>query len=174
MAQTIKLLDSVTRWLQTVRDPQERYAMMQVMFPQADLDSSQCLQVAGLVISAASNPAAKTGASATYCLAHGVPVAIPAATALTLVGTTPQNTFNVYAFDVDQAGNITCSMGVPAATLAGVVFPPRLQGQARFGLIFVNPTAANFVGGTTALDAANTNVVYVSPTGSFDPSVIVI
>jgi hypothetical protein len=47
------------------------------------------------------------------------------------------------------------------ATLAAVVMPVIPVTDAVIGYVRLNPTAANFVGGTTALDAANTNAIYV-------------
>lgn len=136
--------------------------------------SSQTLASAGLLIFGASSALAKTGGSATPAIANGVLLSIAASTSMAaLVGTTAQNTFNVYAFFVDQVGALTSSMGAAGTTLSAVKFPPIPAGKAMIGFITVNPTSAAFVGGTTALDAASTNVVYVNTVGAFDPTLLV-
>lgn len=129
-------------------------------------NSSVALQSAGLVIKAGSSALAKTGASTTEVIVNGTLVSIPASTDVAaLAGTTAQNTFNVYVFSVNAAGTVATSMGTAGATLAAVVFPTIASTSAVYGYLHVNPTAAGFVGGTTALDAANTNVVYVNLVG---------
>ncbi len=132
------------------------------------------LASAAIVINGASAVFPKTGATAVYALVSNALVAIGAGTALpSPVGTVAQNTFNVFCYYIDVAGALTVLMGTPATTLAGVVFPDPPQGKTMIGGFSVNPTTASFIGGTTALDAANTNVVYFSPVGAFDPSIFV-
>lgn len=177
MAATIGLKDTVLRWLiNSVMSESAKYALEQVMLPQADLDSCQMLNSAGLVIHGASSKVAKTGASDTYLIAKGILEKIAASTDMpALSGTVTNAKFNVFCFDIDSAGNVTSTMGVEGADLAHVVFPPRYAGQTRIGFIIINPTGTgNFVGGTTNLDDATVvpNAVYVSPTGSWDPSIL--
>jgi hypothetical protein len=90
-----------------------------------------------------------------------------------LVGTTLINTFNVYVFLLSTAG-FTSVIGTAGTTLGGVVWPNIPLGSTIVGALTVNPTTASFIGGTTALDAANTNVVFISPVGAFDPTLIVV
>lgn len=166
--------DTIARYLAAIPDSQMRRFVQIVINALADRYASCMLGSAGIVIKAAGNIDAKTGASATIAIAGNTMLNIPAATNLvTYVGTTLQNTFNVYVWYVDNTGTISSAMGTAATTLAGVVWPNTPPGKAIVGGFTVNPTAANFVGGTTLLDAANTNVVYFSPQGAFDPSIFV-
>lgn len=168
------MIETITRFLNNLTSTNDRRALQPVLSALGDRLSSQTLGSAGLVIKAASNVLAKTGASATSVIAGGVLRSIAAATDMaSLSGTTAQNKFNVYCFFIDSAGTLTTLMGTEGATLANVVFPPTLVGKSMIGFITVNPTTAAFIGGTTALDAANTNVVYVNTQGAFDPNVLV-
>lgn len=165
--------DTVSRYLAAVPDSQMRRFLQIIINALADRFSSCMLGSAGIVIFAGTNVNAKTGATVTQAVVGGVPISIPAATVLLPVaGVTAQNKFNVYIFYVDAAGAITSAMGTEGATLAQVVWPQTPQGKTIVGGFTVNPTAAAFTGGTTALDAANTNVVYFSPQGAFDPTVL--
>ena len=168
------MIETITRFLNTMAIPSTRAALQPVLAALGDRLSSQTMGSAGLVIFGAASALAKTGASATSAIAAGVLRSIAAATNMAaLSGTTAQNKFNVYCFFIDAAGTLTTLMGTEGATLANVVFPPMPVGKAMIGFITVNPTSAAFVGGTTALDAALTNVVYVNTQGAFDPTVLV-
>lgn len=84
-----------------------------------------------------------------------------------LVGTVLINTFNVYVLYLAANGaTVSSAMGTAAATLAGVVWPVGNPALMVLGYIIVNPTAGSFIGGTTALDAANVNAVYVNNVGT--------
>lgn len=146
--------------------------------PIYDRFTSFALTTAGLVIKAGGGVLVKTGGAVTYLLANGLLVKIAAATdQAALAGTVVNATFNVFCFFVDSAGVLTSAMGVAGATLAAVKFPQFPVNKALVGFIIVNPTGTgNFVGGTTALDDATVvpNVVYISPTGPFDPYCVIV
>lgn len=169
--------DTLSRYLTNIAPAQLRRAIQFVLQPVMDRYSAQMLQPAGIVITGAAAATAKTGATAVLALASangntGTLVSIAASATLTPnAGVTLINTFNVYTFYVDAAGVVTAAMGTPGATLALVVFPPVPVGKACIGGFTVNPTAGSFTGNTTALDAANTNVVFFSPVGPWDQSV---
>lgn len=169
--------DTLTRFLTGVDNPADQYLFRSVIGAIWDRLSSQALSSAGLVIKAGGSALAKTGASATYLLAKGTPVKIAAATDMpALSGTVTNAKFNVFVFFVDSAGTTSSAMGTEGATLAAVKFPPIPAGKAVIGFIVINPTGTgNFVGGTTALDDATVvpNAAYVSPTGPFDPTLLV-
>ena len=147
-------------------------AMRRICSAMANAISGQMLAPAGLVIFGATATTVKTGALAVYATVNGRLVAIPAATVLpVLAGTVLINTFNVFVFYVNNAGVIVGNMGIPGVALGGVIWPQTPLGSTIVGALTVNPTTASFIGGTTALDAVNTNVIYISPTGAFDPSI---
>ena len=165
------MLDTVTRYLEVFPDVRRRTGLRSVVVPLADRYSSQPLTSAGLVISAGGSTLAKTGAAAFYCTASGVLVTIAAATnmpALTGINFTA-NQFTVACFFVDSAGTRTVVGGTPGASLAAVKWPQFPAGKSLIGLLIITHSAT-FTGGTTALDTATT--VYVSPLGSFDPTVL--
>lgn len=169
--------NNIAQYLNSVPDSQSR-KFLQILFNViADRFSAQMLSPAAIVIFGAGSANAKTGANAVLALTNNGTtsslVSVAAATVLTpFAGATLINTFNVYTFYVDGAGTVTAAMGTAAATLAGVVFPPTPQGKALIGGFTVNPTAGTFTGATTLLDAANTNVVYFSPSGALDPTIL--
>lgn len=169
--------NNLAQYLNAMPDSQMRKYLQIMLNVIADRLSAQMLTTAAIVISAGGAATAKTGAAAVLALTNnGVTcslVSVPAATVLTpFAGTTLINTFNVYTFYVDNAGVVTAAMGTAGATLAAVVFPPTPQGKALIGGFTVNPTTGSFVGATTLLDAANTNVVYFSPVGALDPTIL--
>lgn len=167
-------LSNLTRWLQAVSAYPWAWVLRKICLPVYDRMTSVALTSAGLVINAASSPIVKTGATATTVIANGVLVSITAATQMpALVGTISQNNFGGWAFFVDSGGNLSSLFMNQASTLAGVTFPQFPVGKALLGFVYLNPTSANFVGGTTALDAASTNAVFVSTTEGFDPYCLV-
>lgn len=162
--------DTIARWLEGVQDFKTQYNLRKILMAIGDRYASQMLQSAGLVISAGGSTTAKTGSAAAVGIANGTLVSIGAGTAMpALVGSIAAGDFNVFAFFVDSAGNLTVAMGTQSATLAGVVFPVVPIGKAIVGFLIVT-YASQFVGGTTPLDTATTT--YVSPTGAFDPTVL--
>lgn len=167
--------DTITRNLHGLAVPGDQIVMQRIMMAVAN-DASQSLTSAGLVINAGASPLVKTGAAAWYGVANGITVSLAAGTALpALVGTVVNGTFNVYAFFIDSAGNVTSQIGTPGATLALMKYPPTPQNQTLIGFIIIHPTGTgNFVGGTTALDDATVvpNTVYVPIIGAFDTTVL--
>lgn len=166
------MLDTMTRYLTTLKNGLEQRAIRSVVKPLVDRMSSQPLTSAGLVIHGAASLVAKTGAADFYASVQGVLVKIAAATdmpALTGINFAAGN-FQVACFYLSSAGTLTALGGTQGTTLAGVVFPPPPDGQALVGFLILTYASA-FTGGTTALDTATT--VYVSPLGPFDPTVLV-
>jgi hypothetical protein len=166
------MLDTMTRFLQGLANVQDSYTLLRVLTPLTDRYSSQPLTSAGLVINAGGAAFAKIGAADFYATAGGVLVKVVAGTAMpALTGiAAPAGGFNVACHFVDSAGVVTAAGGTPAATLAAVVFPQFPVKKALVGFLIIT-YASPFVGGTTALDTATT--VYVSPTGPFDPTVLI-
>lgn len=163
-------LANLTRWLQNISSYSWAWTFRKITLPVYDRMSSAALTSAGLAITGAGTATAKTGAAATLCIVNGILVNIPAATAVpALVGTVLQNNFGGWAVFVDQSGTLTSPFMNQGATLAAMTFPQFPMQKAFLGFIYVNPTTANFVGGTTNLDAANTNAVFVSTTEGIDP-----
>ena len=164
------MLDTMTRWLEGVNDVKSRFNLRHIFEPLVDRYSSQPLTSAGLVISG--TVLAKTGAADFYAVAGGTLVKIAAGTNMpSLTGLNVTATlFNVICFFIDSASVVTVAMGTEGAALANVVFPTFTKNKALVGFIIVN-YASTFTGGTTHLDTAG--VVYVSPLGPFDPSVLI-
>jgi hypothetical protein len=168
--------NSVVKHLAVVQDVRERLALLGVFNPLADRYSTRALVNSTLVIKAGSSALAKTGAADSYFTVKGILVKIAASTdmpALAGGDIVTTNTVNVFCFFVDSAGALTSASGTPGVALANVVFPPFPQGKCLVGILIVTmAAAATFTAGTTALDAANTTTVFISPTGPFDPSVL--
>lgn len=145
----------------------------------ADRLGNRTISSPGLVIKAGGGVLAKAGSAFHTLLSDGkvgriVPKAANTDMAA-LVGTVVNATHNVFAFFMDNAGNLTSAMGVAGASLAAVTFPPVPDGKACLGYVHINPTGTgNFVGNTTPLDDATVvpNTVYVNITGPFDPTLI--
>ncbi len=166
------MLDTMTRYLEAVKEIRYQWALRKIFEPIVDRYSSQPLTSAGLVIKAGGGTLAKTGAVDFYASVTGVLVKIAAATdmpALTGINISAGD-FNVACFFVDSAGTVTVAAGTQAATLGAVVFPQFPKNKAMVGFLIITYASA-FTGGTTALDTATT--VYVSPLGPFDPSVLI-
>lgn len=171
------MIDTIDRWLSGVAAVRDRLSLRAILVPIADRLSTQSLSSAGLVIGGTTKLTARTSASLVYYASVKGKILTKATSTemATLSGTVTADAFNVYCFFIDSAGTLTSAMGTEAATLAAVTFPPFPEGKALVGFIAVNPTGTgNFVGGTTALDDGTVvpNTVYVSPTGPFDPSVL--
>jgi len=79
-----------------------------------------------------------------------------------------QDMYNIVLLCIDTAGAMQIGIGTEAATLGGVVLPDTPANSCVVAQISVNPTAANFTGGTTDLDAANVNAVYSDLSGHPD------
>lgn len=170
------MLDTVTRWLQQVRDGVTREGLRQVIQPMADRYGSRSLTTGALRIDGGSASAVVELNATYYGMANGALVTKASGTNMAaLSGTVANATFNVYCFFVDQAGNLTSDMGIAGATLAAVKFPPIPQGKAVIGFVIINPTGTgDFVGGTTELDDATVvpNAAFVNTVYGFDPSIL--
>jgi len=164
------MLDTVRRWLQQIGSGLDREALRQIFDPIADRMSSQPTSSAGLLIKAGGGVLAKIGVTAYQGVAQGKSVTIAASTDMpALTGTITANSFNVYCFFIDNASTVTLAVGTEGATLKDVKFPIFPVGKALVGYLIITHSST-FTGNTTPLDTATTN--FVSPTGPFDPSVI--
>lgn len=170
------MLDTVTRYVNNVRDQLTRAAIFPVLTALSDRYSSQSFSSAGLAIKTAGSAIVKAG-SAYYGIASGILVNKTANTDMAaLAGTVTNATFNVFCFYIDSAGTLTSQIGTSGATLAAVKFPALPVGKAQIGFVVINPTGTgDFVGGTTALDDATVvpNAAYVNTIGPSDSTVLV-
>lgn len=128
--------------------------------------SERLLANAGLVIKAGGSPTVKA-ANAFSVIAAGVVQTKTAATDMAaLVGTLATAKAALWAFYIDSAGTLTSSTKTADAANANAALalkPAVPSGKVEIGYIIVaNATGSNFVGGTTALDAANVTTTYVS------------
>jgi hypothetical protein len=161
--------DSLSAYLAGMDCEGDRAALQPILFAIADRMSSQATSTAGLVIKSGGGVLAKIGAVAFQGIANGKPVTIAASTDMpALVGVITAASFNVFCFFIDSASVVTVAMGIEGTTLAKVKFPTFPQGKALVGYLIVT-YASTFTGNSTALDTATTN--YVSPVGSFDPTI---
>lgn len=147
----------------------DREALAQALQPGINSRNTQALTSAGLVIKAGGGTLAKTGSSAFYATIGGRLLTIagstdmPALTGLNISA----GKYNVACFFVNSSGTVSAKFGIEASAIGGVRFPDFPIDQVLVGFLLITYASA-FTGGTTALDTATT--VYVSPTGSFDPS----
>ena len=121
---------------------------------------------ATLVIKAGSSAIVKSS-SAIACLVNGISVTKTANTDMAaLVGTIATLKSAAWAFYVDSAGTLTTSAktaDADNATAAAALLPDIPAGKLQLGyVVVVNGTAADFIGGTTALDVALSTVTYVN------------
>ena len=168
----MSMFSTVTQFLSGMSAEKDRNAVFQVASPLADRYNSVATSSAGLVITATSGTKVpKIGSVAFQGIAAGVPVAIAAGTDMpALAGSITAASFNIFCFFIDSASVVTSAMGTEGTTLAKVKFPQFPTGKALVGYITVT-YASTFVGDTTSLGTATT--VYISPTGAFDPSVLI-
>jgi hypothetical protein len=121
--------------------------------------STLILNSGGLVISAGGSALAKT-VNVIDFLINGVLATKAAGNMAALAGTITNGNFGGWVFTVDVAGTLRSRFMTQGASLAAVLMPAIPAGEAVIGFVRLNPTTADFVGGTTALDAANTNAIY--------------
>ena len=166
------MIDTMTRFLAGVNPPATSFFLRKIIEPLVDRCSTHPLISANLVITGAGGTAAKIGATDFYASCGGILVKIAAGTVMpALTGINiAANAFNVVSFFVDSVGVVTLGSGTAGPTLARVVLQAPPLRKATVGLLIIT-SASPFVGGTTALDTATT--VYISPTGAFDPTVLV-
>ena len=168
---------TVNQYLAGMASDRDKAALRPIFVAGSNLDSSQQITSAAMVIFGAGSPVVKTGVSgSSYSIANGIiQIVLPGTNLPALVGSVLHATFNVFCFYINSAGVITSAMGVSGTTLSGAKFPILPLGQALIGFVIINPTGTGtFIGGTTALDDATTlpNTAYVNLTGSFDTSII--
>lgn len=104
---------------------------------------------------------------------EGTPVTSSGAAAMpALSGTVTNGKYNVFCFYVDQGGNFSTLMGTEASAPAGIVWPTTPSQKMLVGFIVIYANGANFVGGTTALDAGTVTATYYNVVGSWEPSTV--
>lgn len=121
--------------------------------------STVLINSGGLAIKAGSSALAKTVNTVDY-MVGGVLCTKAAADMAALAGTITTANFGGWVFTINAAGTLAARFMTQGATLAAVTMPAVPATDAVLGYVRLNPTAADFVGGTTALDAANTNAIY--------------
>jgi len=109
--------------------------------------SCQTLSTPGLAIKASSSLLVKAG-TLCKCIVNGTLVSVAAnADMPVLSGTINIAKFNVFCFFVDAAGAFTSAMGVEAAAIGGIKFPPIPKKKAMLGFVIIEGgAAAAFVG----------------------------
>jgi hypothetical protein len=124
------------------------------------------ITAATLCIKAGGSAVVKSS-TAIICRVNGLTVTKTADTDMAaLVGTLATLKYAAWAFYVDSAGTMTTSAKTADSTSSAAaiaLLPAVPAGKLQVGYIVVyNGTAADFVGGTTALDAALLVVTYVN------------
>lgn len=164
---------TIQQWLETMPiGGKGRFNLLEILGSIGDRFSSCATSSAGLAITSGGSTTASTGSAVTNFVANGIAVAIAASTAMPAL-TGINNTaayYRIVCFFVDSAGTTSVAAGGEAATLAAATFPPFPAGKALIGYLTIYYASA-FTGGTTPLDTATTT--YNSPTGAWDPSVLV-
>ena len=168
------MFDNLSQRLLAITDKSLAYNLRLLLEPLFSRTRSCMLSTAGLVIKVGGSTLAKTGASIAHYIADGVKGRIAAATDMpALTGLNiASGKWNVIVFTVDKAGTVRAQIGKrDATTEAGIQWPELDQRRAIVGMIVINAATGAFTGGTTPLDDATLAVQYISPIGSFDPSV---
>ena len=168
------MFDNLSQRLLAITDKSLAYNLRLLLEPLFSRTRSCMLSTAGLVIKVGGSTLAKTGAITVHYIADGVKGRIlsstdmPALTGLNIA----IGKWNVIVFTVDKAGTVRAQIGKrDATTEAGIQWPELDQRRAIVGMIVINAATGAFTGGTTPLDDATLAVQYISPIGSFDPSV---
>ena len=168
-----QMTDTIQQWLETIPiSGKGRFNLLNILGSIGDRYSSCAISSAGLAIKAGGSTLAKTGSAVTNLVANGIPVAIAASTdmpALTGINVTAAS-FRIVCFFIDSASVVTVAAGTEGTTLALCTWPAFPAGKALVGSLTITHSSA-FTGGTTPLDTATTT--YNSPTGAWDPSVLV-
>lgn len=168
------MFDNLSQRLLAITDKSLAYNLRLLLEPLFSRTRSCMLSTAGLVIKVGGSTLAKTGAITVHYIADGVKGRILSATDMpALTGLNIANgKWNVIVFTVDKAGTVRAQIGKrDATTEAGIQWPELDQRRAIVGMIVINAATGAFTGGTTPLDDATLAVQYISPIGSFDPSV---
>ena len=168
--------DTITRYLNSSAGLAERARahLLAILRPMGDNDSTTGLTISTIVQSSLT---AAMGSADSYFVVQGVLVKLAqnlVLTALTNAQVIKDGTTNVFCWYVDSAGTVTQAMGTAGATLAKVKFPPKPEGKALVGFALVTCSGGDFTGGTNSLGTAgNFTVVFCSPAGAFDASVLI-
>lgn len=168
------MFDNLSQRLLAITDKSLAYNLRLLLEPLFSRTRSCMLSTAGLVIKVGGSTLAKTGAITVHYIADGVKGRILSATDMpALTGLNIANgKWNIIVFTVDKAGTVRAQIGKKDATTeAGIQWPELDQRRAIVGMIVINAATGAFTGGTTPLDDATLAVQYISPIGSFDPSV---
>ena len=168
------MFDNLSQRLLAITDKSLAYNLRLLLEPLFSRIRSCMLSTAGLVIKVGGSTLAKTGAITVHYIADGVKGRILSSTDMpALTGLNIANgKWNVIVFTVDKAGTVRAQIGKKDATNeAGIQWPELDQRRAIVGMIVINAATGAFTGGTTPLDDATLAVQYISPIGSFDPSV---
>lgn len=168
------MFDNLSQRLLAITDKSLAYNLRLLLEPLFSRTRSCMLSTAGLVIKVGGSTLAKTGAITVHYIADGVKGRIVSSTDMpALTGLNIANgKWNVIVFTVDKAGTVRVQIGKKDATTeAGIQWPELDQRRAIVGMIVINAATGAFTGGTTPLDDATLAVQYISPIGSFDPSV---
>lgn len=168
------MFDNLSQRLLAITDKCLAYNLRLLLEPLFSRTRSCMLSTAGLVIKVGGSTLAKTGAITVHYIADGVKGRILSSTDMpALTGLNIANgKWNVIVFTVDKAGTVRAQIGKKDATNeAGIQWPELDQRRAIVGMIVINAATGAFTGGTTPLDDATLAVQYISPIGSFDPSV---
>lgn len=168
------MFDNLSQRLLAITDKSLAYNLRLLLEPLFSRTRSCMLSTAGLVIKVGGSTLAKTGAITVHYIADGVKGRILSSTDMpALTGLNIANgKWNVIVFTVDKAGTVRAQIGKKDATTeAGIQWPELDQRRAIIGMIVINAATGAFTGGTTPLDDATLAVQYISPIGSFDPSV---
>jgi len=129
------------------------------------------LTAAGLAIKAGGSTLVKAGNDC-YAMVDGIRKIAADTDMAALSGTVTNGRHNVYAFFVDNTGNLTSAMGTEGLNPRYIDFPAVPENAACIGFVLINPTGTgDFVGGTTPLDDGTVipNAVYVDLTAAIDP-----
>jgi hypothetical protein len=166
--------ESLNQRVDAIADYQARTQLWYLLSYLYDRLSSALHTAAGLVINGAGAAFPKTGAAITYGSVAGVPIQIPAGTALpSPVGAnTAAGQYIMIAYWaslVNGTLTYTYTFGAPGASAAAATYPqpPAVKGYTLIGYLLVTYASA-FTGGTTPLDTATT--VFISPVGAVDPT----
>jgi hypothetical protein len=166
------MLDTMNRYLAGFREVRWVHALRACLIPIGDRMSSQALTPAGLVVGTTDTTTAKIGAAAFQACANGRMVTIAAGTELPkpLGLNVTTGFFGIGCWFTDSAGTVTFAPGPNGTTAGSAGFPQFPRGQALIGFITVT-ISGSYIGGTTPLSGATT--AYFSPTGAFDPTILV-
>ena len=144
-------------------NPEHMARVLASLFSAQAISSSGWNVGAGLLVP-------RTGSAATIVEVNGITVRLAANTsAPALTGFNLTNgQHGAVMTTCDASGTLRNYFTNAAANAASISYPPIPGDQAVIGIVYFAPTVT-FTGGTTALDAANVNALFVSVLGPFYP-----